>query len=306
MPLLLTSREFAAAIGTSESSVRRWTNSGTIATARTAGGHRRIALPDAIRFIRETGMPLLRPELLGLPTVLNRAAGKSLGDNALTADLYDALRTGNSAAALGCISGLFLNGQSVASICDGAIQPAMQQIGKLWLTDPRAILIEHHATTICLNSLSALRQMMGEPADGAPVALGGAPDGDPYLLPSMMAGIIVAEAGYRDLNFGPDLPLELLAVAAGEHHARLVWLSIKATPNRAKLRSRIKALEQRLTAMNTHFVVGGTGVASLDLRPSKNLHLMQTMNELAAFARGALALNGDAGAVDSKAVADLS
>lgn len=283
---LLTTREFADAIGASESSVRRWTNGGIIATARTAGGHRRIALADAIRFIRESGTNLVRPELLGLPALPTTAASKTLGDKALTDTLYDALATGNAPAANGCVAGLFLNGMSTASICDVALRPAMERIGKFWTDDPRGVLTEHRATGICLNALAMLRRMIGDPADAAPVALGGAPDGDPYLLPSMMAATVVAEAGYRDINFGPDTPLELLADAAAEHRARLVWVSIKAPGDSPRLRTRIHALAEQLAAQGTSFVVGGTGADALDLRPSKDLQRMGTMAELAAFAHG--------------------
>ena len=290
MSALLTTREFADAIGASESSVRRWTNSGVITTARTAGGHRRIALPDAIRFIRESGMRLVRPEILGLPALsTTTAAGKSLGDAALAATLYVCLNAGDAPASNSCIAGLFLNGMSAASICDTAIQPAMERIGELWMNDLRGVLIEHRATDICLNALGMLRRMMGDPADTAPVALGGAPDGDPYLLPSMMAGTVVAEAGYHDINFGPDTPLELLAVAAAEHHAKLVWLSIKASADRTRLRTRINTLADQLAPLGTQLVIGGTGVESLGLRPSKEMHLMRTMTEFSAFARGASA-----------------
>ena len=63
---LLTPKELAEALGASESSVRRWVDSGDIRIARTAGGHRRIPLTEAIRFIRLINAPVVRPELLGL------------------------------------------------------------------------------------------------------------------------------------------------------------------------------------------------------------------------------------------------
>src|SRR5271165_4212340 len=69
---LLTPKELADAIGASESSVRRWVDAGDIRMSRTAGGHRRILLPDAIQFIRKMGAAIVRPELLGL-TDLNSA-----------------------------------------------------------------------------------------------------------------------------------------------------------------------------------------------------------------------------------------
>lgn len=292
MKKLLTTAEFAQAIGASESSVRRWTNSGAIRTARTAGGHRRITLPEAVRFVRETGSAIARPEVLGLPKIPPFAAGRGLGINALEASLYDALCEGDAPAANGCVAGLFLNGLSVAAICDGAVQGAMKRIGQLWIDAPRGILIEHRATTICVQALGMLRQLLGDPAEGAPVALGAAPEGDPYFLPSMMAAAVSAEAGYREMNFGPDTPLDLLALAVQEQKPRLVWLAVKAPADRAKLRSRISELVERISAEDAHLVLGGGGVPALGLRSTRRLHIIQSMTELAAFARGVSATAG--------------
>ena len=175
MEKLLTTTELADAIGASESSMRRWTNDGLIRTSRTAGGHRRIALSEAIRFIRESGTVVVRPDVLGLPNLPATHEGTMLGSRSLELQLYESLRSGDVAGAKGCVTSLFLNGSSVAAISDGAIQHAMQQIGELWREDPRGILIEHRATDICLQALGIVRQMLGEPSANAPIALGGAP-----------------------------------------------------------------------------------------------------------------------------------
>jgi len=294
MEKLLTTKELGEAIGASPSSMRRWTNSGAIRTARTVGGHRRIALSEAIRFVRQSKATVVRPDLLGLPDLPSTPAGEPLGERSLENRFYEALRTGDAKTATGCMSGLFLSGVSVPSICDGAVRSAMQRIGELWREDVRGILIEHRATTICLHALGVLRQMIGEPAASAPVALGGAPDGDPYLLPSMMAGCVLAESGYRDVNFGPETPLELLANAAEENKAAVVWLSVKSVADRAKLLREINDLAGRLGTLGIKLVVGGSGIESLAIRPTKNVHIMQTMAELGAFARGAVSVEGAA------------
>jgi excisionase family DNA binding protein len=51
----LSPRELAAAVGVSESSLKRWADEGRVKVARTAGGHRRIELAEAVRFIRQSG-----------------------------------------------------------------------------------------------------------------------------------------------------------------------------------------------------------------------------------------------------------
>ena len=63
---LLSPKQVAQALGVSESSLKRWCDQGLIATIRTGGGHRRLALPDVLRFIRDGEHRLVSPEALGL------------------------------------------------------------------------------------------------------------------------------------------------------------------------------------------------------------------------------------------------
>ena len=69
MKQVFSPKELARAIGVSESSLKRWADDGLIRVTRTAGGHRRIHIAEAIRFLRETEATLVRPEILGLPDV---------------------------------------------------------------------------------------------------------------------------------------------------------------------------------------------------------------------------------------------
>jgi len=64
---LLFTRQFADAIGISESSARRLVDSGAVVMHRTAGGHRKIPFVEAIHYARETQTTVARPDLLGMP-----------------------------------------------------------------------------------------------------------------------------------------------------------------------------------------------------------------------------------------------
>ena len=62
----LSPRTLGEAIGVSQSSLKRWADRGILRVHRTAGGHRRIDRREALRFIREAGFTVVRPELLGI------------------------------------------------------------------------------------------------------------------------------------------------------------------------------------------------------------------------------------------------
>jgi hypothetical protein len=285
-PAQLTPKDLADAIGVSESSLRRWIDGGDVRVSRTMGGHRRIPLPEAIRFIRKIGASVVRPDLLGLQTLepLNQGQTADLTDEER---LFETLRRGQRHAARGSLLSWYLRGQSLGSLFDGPVRGALQRLGELWQHDPRGILIEHHATEICVEAVALLRSLLPAPAEGAPLALGGAPSDDPYRLPTMMAGTVLAEAGFREVDFGPNTPVKLLAAEALERRAKLVWLSISTDDQGPKaLRGAIARLAAVLLEHRIDLVVGGRCHRPYVPTGLKRVSTVGSMSELAAYARG--------------------
>jgi methanogenic corrinoid protein MtbC1 len=295
MSTFLSPKALAQAIGSSESSLKRWADEGRIHVARTAGGHRRIALTEALRFVRESGLSLVQPEAVGLGELsgirddLAAAADPLARSNVL---LFEALEKGDELRARGVVLDLYLAGRGVASICDGPMREAMQRLGELWLHSAAGIYVEHRATVICLHILAMLRTLAvrdGPERAGLPVALGGAPAGDPYALPSLMAAIVLADTGYADVNLGGNTPTAALLAAIEHHRPRLVWLSCsvkEAMPAAAELAE----LADTLAGHGASLVVGGRGVPDAPRLPRHDhLHRVSSMAELTAFARGLLA-----------------
>src|SRR5688572_9777889 len=281
---LLSPKDVADAIGASESSVRRWIDGGQIATSRTAGGYRRVAVEEAIRYARASGAAVVRPDLLGLDlprTPRRRSLAPGDGER-----LFAVLRGGDRAAARAMILGWYLDGRSLPALFDGPVRGAMHAVGELWRHERRGILDEHRATAICLGALAELRALMPPPRADAPVALGAAAPGDPYLIPTTMAGAVLADAGFREVNFGADTPVELLAAEAAARQARLVWLAVSFPELPPALRAAIRGLARGVEARGIDVVVGGRRVDTFNLRPSGNLVTVGSMTELAAFARG--------------------
>jgi excisionase family DNA binding protein len=285
---LLSPKDLAAAIGASESSLRRWVDSGDIRISRTAGGHRRIPLAEAVQFIRKIGAVVVRPEVLNLPA-LHDAHGTTTQD-AVNDDgrLFDALSAGDRELARGLILSWYLQGRPLHELFDGPIRGAMHRMGELWKHDERGILVEHRATDICLGVISGMRALLPAAQNSAPLALGGALAGDPYQIPTLMAATTLAEAGWRDVNFGANTPLELLAAEAAHSDARLVWLSVSAVDDAKSARAAVKRLAATLAAREVPLVIGGHASADALPRGSSGASAVRSMSELAAFARGLL------------------
>jgi len=140
----LSPRELARAVGVSESSLKRWADEGRLAVDRTAGGHRRIPLAEAVRFIRRSGVPVRDPGVLALPNAVASAAvppPEAAPAGEACDRLFDLLVGDDPAAARGYIASLYLAGWPVGTICDGPIRNALARIGELWQHDESGIWV---------------------------------------------------------------------------------------------------------------------------------------------------------------------
>lgn len=278
---VLTTRELANAIGVSESSIKRWADEGVIRASRTAGGHRRIPVPEAVRFVRETQATVLRPELLGL----EEPAAASLPANPGNL-LFTHLRDGDEPAVHELVRSLIASGMSVADVVDGPLRAALERIGELWRHEADGLLIEHRATDIVVRTLNALRLSLPQHSSGV-VAVGGAPSGDPYIVPSLAIATVLAAEGLRPVNFGPDTPLDSLARAATWLDPRLVWISFTVAPLTRSSIEQVVDLARTLAKSRIDLVVGGRAVAQRIFPALPNLRILSSMAEMAALA-GAL------------------
>jgi methanogenic corrinoid protein MtbC1 len=274
---VLSPKELALAIGVSESSLKRWADHGLINVTRTAGGHRRIPISEAIRFIRESQATVVRPELLGFANL--QPVRGNLDADSDTNRLAKLFEEGQTKEALGLLLSLYLGGMSMAELCDGPLRAAMRHIGELWKHSDEGIAIEHRATDTCLMALNHLRMTLNPP-DGAPVALGAALSGDPYLLPTLSSAIVLMSCGFQSINLGPETPVRLLEQTALKTNAKLIWISISTTQRPGAIAEEIGAMAANLLEPRIHIVVGGRASGDLPLPAFSNLHTATSMQQL--------------------------
>ncbi len=284
----LSPRDLGRAVGLSESSVRRWADDGRLRAERTAGGHRRIARAEAVRFIRETGLELLRPDLLGFPRA---EAASGAGVQPPGDALFEALRASDNAGARRMLVSAFLDGTPLSELCDGPIRIALREMGHLWRAGPEGIVHEHRAVDVCLHALMEIRSAIPDRL-GAPVAVGGAVEGDPYVLPSVMSSVVLADVGFRSLNLGPHVPSSALLAAAELYGPVIVWRSAAISGTGPSLRREARHLRTLAEGRRPDFVVGGSGFVASELPRGGGVQRLHSMAELAGFGRAVLARLG--------------
>jgi excisionase family DNA binding protein len=251
--------QLATIVGVSESTLKRWVDAGLLRAQKTAGGHRRIALVDALAFLRTQGRPAPSLEALG---VLSAQAAAPPGEGTTPDTLASLLLGEDAAVARALLLEEFRRGRPLEDILDRLLGPAMVQIGALWAAGTIDVYQEHLATQRAWWILAEVRGLLPTPPAEALLALGGTPEGDPSLLPSLMAELTLAEAGWRAVNLGPDTPVASLCRAVESYRPRLIWISLTSHGVPPRFEQEYPRLRQAARAVGAAVMVGGQGTTA--------------------------------------------
>ncbi len=221
--MFLSPRQVAQALQVSESSVKRWCDKGDVETQYTSGGHRRISTTTLLRFLRESHRPLVHPEILGLPGILDLA---SLNENDSATELCNGLLALDEERCREINSALYLSGKPVLEICENVIARALHLIGDRWECGDADVYHERRGCEIACLLVHDLRRLLPVPPAEAPLAIGGGVSGDPYRLPTLMVETVLKELGWRAISLGENIPLTSFAEATRTLQPKLVWFSL--------------------------------------------------------------------------------
>ncbi len=279
---VLTPKQVARAIGVSEASLKRWCDKGHIPFARTPGGHRRLPISGVIQFLRETGQPIVRPEVLGLPSTTG--LGETVIDRSVEG-LVRALELGDEEQARTICFDLYLAGHSALDICDRVVAPTFHHLGERWQHGDIEVYQERLGCEITLRILYELRVFLRTPDRDAPHALGGTLIQDPYAIPTTMVEVVLHEAGWRAQSMGTGHPVETLCAAIDDKKPRLFWLSISTADSAEALVDDGNELYRCAAEKKAALVLGGRALND-DVRKRINYSAFcDHLQHLIAFAK---------------------
>jgi methanogenic corrinoid protein MtbC1 len=182
--------------------------------------------------------------------------------------------------------GAYRSGMPVEELADRAIAPALVEIGTDWASGAIDIMEEHRASQMCASALYELKAVIENRAGHRrPVAVGGAVAGDPTIVPSLLAQIVLIDAGWDAVNLGPNTPFASFVRALDELNPRLVWVCVSHATDPSAIVEGCRQIYRRAEQLGVPMAVGGRALSA----PMRQQMLYTTygdgMTHLAAFAR---------------------
>lgn len=277
----ISTLEAAKALGVSVSTVKRWVDGDILPAHRTAGGHRKLMRAEVLALARQGNLPREDLSRLVLPI------RESVFDvRASATALYRALVDGDAPGTRAIMRRSYEAGMPVETLADEVIAPVMARVGHGWETAQIDVWHEHRGTQLCVAAIYELQSELERRAEShRPLAIGAAPAGDLYILPSLLAQMVMLDAGWEAINLGPDTPLESLTRALRVLRPRLVWLSISHLEDAEKFLSDYENFYHEANQQGVAVALGGRALSDAVRSRMPYSSFGDKLGNLAAFAR---------------------
>lgn len=256
----LTTKEVARLLSVSEATIKRWADDGLIQSDKTVGGHRRFGLAGIARFQRERGVA---PPQRSAAQSARRSASK---EKISTSLLLQHLVAGYEEETGASLINAYLHGQSLASLFDRVVTPAMHQIGDLWYRGELTIADEHLATRTAIVALQKLRGVIHVAPPSELRAMICGVEGDLHELPIHLSQALLEADGWDVINLGPNTPFFAVAEAMAKHRPRLLCISAKLMTDPDRVARDYAHVLKAAGKLGSAIVLGGDGFADSLLR----------------------------------------
>ncbi len=259
---LLSTADVSNMLKVNESTVKRWTDKGSLKCIKTPGGHRKYRMKDVVDFMETFAYDvteLLVPgkEHFSTITVSTDYAILSKDFNALTEIFYNTILKGSREDTFHYLNLLYANRISQIEIFDRILFPAFQKIGSKWMNNELGVEQEHLASNTALHAILKLQDHITKKPKHGGKALLGCLEDEYHELGITSVNNVLDAHGWTTYYLGANLPTESF-VDAIEHYVPDVVMVSSMTPKSKRwLIEQCGLLRETSQIIGAKLIVGG-------------------------------------------------
>ena len=257
---VVSTKEVAAMLQVTETTIKRWADESVLPCVRTAGGHRKFLLKDIARFAETNGYaasgsqppPMSRKQMEQLQVgVLAQNYAK------IAAVVKDEAMQSDREGLTMLLLYLYRQHIPLPIVLDKVIVPAFETIGQAWEDGSLGIDREHAASHAVAEALVRTAPDLYRKEPNRMSAVCACPEGELHELGLRGLAYSLECEGWKVRYLGGNTPLDAITSAVRAERPALVCLSLTHVRHRGELIEKLKKLASSIHARSGRLIMGG-------------------------------------------------
>jgi len=256
----ISTKEVAALLTVTETTVKRWTDSNRLKCVKTLGGHRKYLLKDIEDFAEENGIPIS-----GVSAPLSKSQLDKVGYALYTKNMSRISEVVMEEALQGDADGLFdlfiylsKNRIKFGNLVDGIVQPALEKIGYMWEKKQINVEDEHLASSAVKTALARLVVHLPRQRKKNIKVLCSCTEGEYHDIGIRSLAYELELNGYNLHYLGSDTPFSSIQEAVKKEKPSYVFISSTSPVfSEEDFVKNIKRLAKTAAAVKSKLAAGG-------------------------------------------------
>ena len=266
----LSTAQVSGLLRVNESTVKRWSNNGSLQCHKTAGGHRKYLLNDVISFIEKFDCPVPHGlDLAALRRTVNHTDGAAASvplQRSYQDQFLAAVLSGNRKEASSILSILLTQRMPLAEIYDTLVMETMATVGSMWVQKKIGVEKEHLASNTAVHAISKLQTSVLRKPINEKVALCACLEEEYHELGILCVNNILESEGWTTYYLGANVPLESLTDAIESFTPDLVCISSTVPQKIGCFIKDCRAIAESARQQGAQVLFGGRALQDVRIR----------------------------------------
>jgi MerR family transcriptional regulator, light-induced transcriptional regulator len=286
-PTLLSTRDVAHLLNVTETTIKRWADSGEIACVKTLGGHRKYTRHEILRFSEANGIPVTG--FAGIPGGKNTGrlafAVQSRDFSLIAGELFALSKHHDPEQIHGFLSFLVTHQIAPRNIADDIVRPALIRVGDEWAAGRISIEQEHMISEAILHAIARITPELHHKKSNGLTAICACAEGEHHSIGVRWLTAALEADGWKVVFVGSNTPFRGITALLGSVRPELVCISVMKIRDDQEWVSMFREVGDAARRCGAKFLVGGMTVSEQDGRQIGCDHISRSIADGIAFVR---------------------
>jgi excisionase family DNA binding protein len=285
---MVSTKEVAAMLQVTETTIKRWADESVLHCVKTPGGHRKFLLMDVVQFAEAHGYtvsgsqppPMTQKQMDQLQTGVYTQNYKKIAA-VLKAEAMQSDREGLAMLLLY----LYKQHIPLPIVLDNVILPGFEQIGREWEKGELSIDQEHAASHALTEALVRTVPELHRKELNKKSAVCACPEGELHELGLQGLAYSLECEGWKVYYLGGNTPLESISSFVRAKRADLVCVSVTSVRHRGGLIEKLRKLASSVHTDNRQLLIGGQYAQKLSAEGVGCDHIAPSIQDAISYLR---------------------